>query len=260
MRREVATVPLAQVDLGGEGEPLVMLHGLLGSSRSLLSTGRKLSAWFKVHVLDLRNHGRSPHDALGSFAAMSADVLRWLDDNALERVVLLGHSLGGKVAMRLACDAPSRVERLFVLDIAPRAYVPDSTILDALLEVDLSGVTRRAEVEEQLEDSIRDRATRLFLLTNLVRQGEGFRWMVNLEALKKNFDSVSRSPLTAHDHYAGGVRFIVGGASSYFADEDAVTVRRHFPQAEIVTLEGVGHNVHTEGGDAFLEAIKPVQA
>ncbi|HVS64494.1 MAG TPA: alpha/beta fold hydrolase [Thermoanaerobaculia bacterium] len=263
----MSPVELHVRDLGGGGRPpLVVLHGLYGSSRNWVTAGRALSEHFHVLALDLRNHGQSPHHSGMGYDDLVADVLATLDTQSVERAGVMGHSLGGKVAMALACRAaPERVRELYVLDIAPREYTADTGLLDALLAVDLSRVSRRAEAEEQLADAIPDRALRLFLLTNLVRgpdapdrpdgAGQDYVWQADLEALRSGMSEIRANPLEPGDRFEGPTRFIVGGGSRYVSAGDREVILRHFPKAEIIELEDVGHDVHIEGGDGFLSAV-----
>ncbi len=250
-------VPLAHRDLGGEGKPLLLvLHGLLGSSRNWISAGRELANRFHVIALDLRNHGDSPHTPDTRFDDMVADVLAWLDERAIESVRLMGHSLGGKVAMRLACRFPERAARLLVLDIAPRAYPKGNPVLEAMKRTDLDSLESRREVDQSLARSIPDAPTRAFVLTNLVKDREGrLAWRCGLDGLYASIDTMRASPLDPGDRYAGSTVFIVGGQSSYFVESDESAVREHFPNAAIETLANAGHNVHFDAREAFVDAV-----
>ncbi|MDV7394678.1 alpha/beta fold hydrolase, partial [Arthrospira platensis SPKY1] len=158
--------------------PCIVLHGLLGSSRNWMSVAQKMAIHGTVHTLDVRNHGQSPHCDSMSYPEMAGDVLRWMDDRGIAKAVLLGHSMGGKIAMRLACSAPERVAALIVVDIAPRAYKPRwEREFAAMLALPLERMTSRAQAEEALSESIRDWAFRKFLCTNLERSEDGtLRW------------------------------------------------------------------------------------
>jgi esterase len=250
------TVELFVRDLGGEGQPpLVVLHGLYGSSRNWVTVGRALADHFHVLAVDLRNHGQSPHHPDMRYAALVSDVLATVDRLGLPRVHLMGHSLGGKVAMALACAAGERVRRLFVLDIAPRVYAADTSLLDALLAVDLGGVSRRGEVDEQLAGVIRDPGLRAFLLTNLVHAGGRYDWQIDLRALRAGMPDIRDNPLREGDRFDGPSLFLAGGLSRYVTEKDRPAILRHFPRARIEWLAGAGHNVHTDGGDDFLRAV-----
>ncbi len=230
---------------------------MLGSSRNWTGTGKALGELFHVHAVDLPNHGHSPRMPRAPVAAMAASVLEWMDAIDLDRVTLMGHSLGGKVAMRLAVDHAPRVERLFVLDIAPKAYPVDSAIPDALLALDLSRVGTRAEAEAALEPAIPSQKTRWFLLTNLSRQDDGsYAWDVPLETIRDHMAVWNPTTLGPGDVYAGPTLFVAGGRSDYLTRSDFASARAHFPHAELVVLPDVGHNVHIDGGQAFLDAVR----
>lgn len=242
---------------GASGPPLVILHGMLGSSRNWTSSGKKLAAFSRPSALDLPNHGESPRTDHASVDDMADRVLAWMDANVEGSAVLMGHSLGGKVAMRLACDRPQRVDRLLVLDIAPRGYAPDTRTLDAMLAVDLARVQSRQDADDQLAERISDQATRWFLLTNLERTDEGsYTWSAPLRRIRDHIPEWTQPLLRADDRFEGPCRFIAGGRSSYVSRSDFEAARAHFPAADLVVLPDSGHNVHIEGGDAFVDAVR----
>lgn len=245
-------------DYGGAGRPpLVVMHGLLGSARNWAGTGKRLAEHYHVLALDLPNHGASPALDPADYPSMVRALLATLDGLGLERVTLMGHSLGGKVAMCSACWHPSRVERLLVLDIAPRQYVPDYRSFDAMQAVDLGRVSQRTDAETQMSEFGLSDSHRLFLLTNLVRTDEGtYRWAVDLELLRRQLPLFTAPPLRPQDRYEGPTRFIVGGGSRYWTEGDLEIALRHFPRADVVVLPDSGHNVHIEGGAQFLSAVQ----
>lgn len=242
-------------ELGGDGPPLVVLHGLYGSSRNWATAGKLLAASFRVVALDLRNHGESAHAPEMSYPLLAADVAETLDRLGFARVVLLGHSLGGKTAMRLACDVPQRVVHLIVADIAPKRYAVDPSPVEAMLAVSLAGVTRRAEVEEQLTARLGDASLVRFLSTNLERTGDGFAWRIDLEAIRRSLPSLGESPVADGDRFDGPVDFFAGEKSPYFASGDLEPARRFFPQARAHVLAGSGHDVHIDARDEFVAAV-----
>lgn len=246
-------------DLGGAGKPpLVILHGFLGSSRNWQTAGRDLAERFHVLALDLRNHGSSPHAEEMSYEALVDDVLGWLDRNDVERPVLLGHSMGGKVAMRLACRHPERLRRLVVVDIAPKDYhwKERPVELGALNALDLSQLASRAEAEQRLEPAVADWGMRKFYLTNLERTADDrWRWQVNLPVLTATVEELEKSSLGPNDRYAGPALFIVGGKSRYVQPADAALIQRHFPAAKIATLPESGHNPHMEARAEFVRTV-----
>jgi len=246
-------------DLGGEGKvPLVVLHGLLGSSRNWLGAGPQLAAARQVWALDLRNHGQSPHAEPMHYAAMVEDVIGWLDQRGLASVELLGHSLGGKVAMALACRHPTRVRRLLVVDIAPKDYLLRAHRAEfaAMHELQLDHLRSRAEAELRLEARVPDLGMRKFLLTNLERaEGGGWRWAINLPGLTKALPELECTPLAEGDRYDGPTRFILGEKSPYVVAADHAGIRGHFPRADFVVIAGSGHNPHIDAREAFTRAV-----
>ncbi len=252
-------IALAHRDLGGAGRPpLVLLHGLLGSSRNWQTAGADLSARHHVLAPDLRNHGRSPHAEPMSYPAMMDDVLAWLDAQGLRRATFVGHSMGGKVAMLLASRHPGRVERLVVVDIAPRGYYwpGHRASFAAMNELNLADLRSRAEAELRFEARVPSYGTRKFLTTNLERtEAGGWFWQVNLPVLTAALPAMEANPLQPDDRYTGPVTFIAGGRSVYIEPEDHATIRAHFPRAEVVTIPDSGHSPHMEARAAFVTAV-----
>lgn len=231
---------------------------MLGSSRNWQTAGRDLAARFHVFAPDLRNHGTSPHAATMSYEEMTADVLAWLDAQGLARVTLLGHSMGGKVAMLLACRHPERVERLVVVDIAPKSYFwpGHRQSFAAMNELNLADLRSRAEAEMRFEARVPSWPMRKFLTTNLERSADGrWFWQVNLPVVTQALPELEKNPLRADDRYAGATRFIAGETSNYIEAEDHAAMRAHFPAAEIRVVTGAGHNPHMETREAFVAAV-----
>ncbi len=264
--RPVDTVPpvmpiLAHRDFGGAGKPpLVILHGLLGSARNWQSAGRDLAAHFHVCALDLRNHGESFHAAEMTYAIMAADVLAWLDVRGWKRVHLMGHSLGGKVAMLLACRYPGRVHRLVVVDIAPKAY-PRSHLreFDAMHALDVAALPSRGEAERRMKATVPEWGVRQFLLSNLERRddGAGFRWTINLPALTAALPTLEADFLTTDDRFDGETLFVLGGRSRYFVrDEDEARVTAHLANVRYATIAESGHNPHFETRERFVAIVR----
>ena len=248
-------------DFGGIGKPpLVIIHGLLGSSRNWRGAGADLSAHFHVLAVDLRNHGQSPHASEQSFELLAADVLEFLDDHGLERAHVLGHSLGGKIAMRLACDAPERVESLYVVDIALRPYPSDPRPFQALLRLDLEALSSRREADDILKPDIPDRGTRQFVLMNLQRgEGGSLTWDANIPAIAASLAGLRKSPLGAEEQFDGDTLFIAGGQSKFVGREDEKDILRHFPRARIHVLAKAGHFPHVEDRAGFVRAVREAE-
>jgi pimeloyl-ACP methyl ester carboxylesterase len=243
----------------GSGPPAVILHGLLGSGRNWQGIATALGAKFDVVLPDLRNHGGSPWDAEAGYSALVADVLALLDRLGLARVRLVGHSMGGKVAMALALTAPDRVERLVVVDIAPVAYGPGlDELLAAMRALDLGRMTRRAEADAALSAAVPDRSVRAFLVQNLEQRPEGLAWRVNLDVLLPAMPVIRGFPeMPVVRPFAGPTCFIHGERSDYVRPEHEPAIRQLFPAAELHTVAGAGHWVHAERTEAFLAALLP---
>jgi pimeloyl-ACP methyl ester carboxylesterase len=251
------TVALSYKSQGAAGPFVVILHGLLGSSGNWRTIARKLGETHRVFCLDLRNHGASPHVDTMSYPAMADDVRAFLDDHGIDAATVIGHSMGGKTAMRLALDAPARVRRLVVVDIAPTVSRHDhGPTLTAMASLDLQRVTRRADAEAMLMASIPDAATRMFVLQNLAGARAGFAWRINLEGIARSMPALLDFPVDpAAQPYPGPARFLRGADSDYVGPGDETAIRALFPRAEIVTVDGAGHWVHAEQPARFLEAL-----
>jgi pimeloyl-ACP methyl ester carboxylesterase len=252
------TLELAHDAFDAAGPPVVILHGLLGSARNWTSIAKELAASHRVFALDLRNHGRSPWAATMSFDEMAGDVAAFIERHGLGALTLIGHSLGGKVAMRLALTRPELIERLLVVDVAPVAYAHSfGPFVEAMRQVDLAAVQRRGDADLQLRDAVPDAVLRNFLLQNLVKTDAGFVWRVNLEALAANMDALLGFPMPAADAaYGGPTLFIAGGRSHYLTPEHQPLIERLFPNAEHAVIAGAGHWLHAECPAEFLADVR----
>lgn len=253
-----APLTLAVRELGGTGAPLVVLHGLLGSSRNWQSAGVALAErGHRVLAVDLRNHGVSPWGDDCGYPALAGDVVACLERLALGPVHLVGHSMGGKTAMRLAMDRPDLVARLTIVDIAPRAYADRVRVeFAAMNALDLSAVTSRKDAEEKLAAQVPEWGMRQFILTNLGQDAEGrWRWTVHRAALTAALPAILGNPLSPGEVFAGPTRFLRGGKSDYIRDADLAAIRAHFPSADLVTLPESGHNPHFDARAGFVDAV-----
>lgn len=237
---------------------LVLLHGLLGSSRNWTTIGRALQDRFDVHILDLRNHGSSAHAESMRWAELVGDLEAYLENACLQEVVLMGHSLGGKIAMRFACAFPDKVRRLVIVDIAAKAYPPyHDKEFRAMKSIDVSELSSRREAEAALEPMVPDWAMRQFLLTNLVRDNttDAFHWQANIEALHASLPHIRQNSLLETDRYMGPTLLIRGAKSDFIVDGDAEEMRHWFPHLQELVVPNAGHNVHVENRSGFLDAL-----
>jgi esterase len=243
----------------GDGPPVAILHGLFGSGRNWRSAAQHLAAHYRVLAFDLRNHGASPWADGMAYDAMVEDLRASLQARGLDHAALLGHSMGGKVAMLAALLYPAEVDRLIVVDVAPVPNPPNLLgYVRAMRAVDLRGITRRSEVDALLSGAIPNATERAFLLQNLLIADGSARWRLNLEAIERDFPEISGFPyLPADTAYRGPTLFIAGARSNYLQPKDEPAIRRLFPQARIIRIEGAGHWIHAEQPDAFLRAVRP---
>lgn len=239
----------------GQGQPLILLHGLFGSGNNWGTVAKHFSQCFQVISVDLRNHGSSPHSDSQTYAELSQDLAELCDALNLNTVHLLGHSLGGKVAMQFATQFPQRVDKLVVVDMAMRAYADAHThLIDAMMAVDLSAMRSRNEVDLALSSNINQVAVRQFLLMNLVKSGQQFAWRINLAALKANYPAMQQAVYESA-LYDKPCLFIRGQYSDYVNDDDIDHIKAHFTQAQFASLPA-GHWVHAEQPQAFIALVE----
>jgi esterase len=239
----------------GQGEPIVILHGLLGTLDNWQTLGKKLAEHFTVYLVDQRNHGRSPHDDLHSYPAMAEDLHHFMESHWMFKASLIGHSMGGKTAMHFARTHPDMVDKLMVVDIAPKPYPGGhETIIEALHDLDLDRIESRGQANEALASSISDEGIRQFLLKNLSRsKSGGYQWKMNLPALWAHYEAILASPEAPP--FDGNTLFIRGGQSDYIQQADEPLLREHFPNARLETIPQAGHWVHAEAPDELLKLL-----
>jgi esterase len=242
----------------GQGQPLLVLHGLFGLSDNWATFAKSMSSNFRVILPDLRNHGQSPHSPVFDYPSMTMDILELAEDLGLQEFILLGHSLGGKIAMGLALDYPERLKKLVIVDISPRKYPPNMEhlqILNAMLSVDLSIATKRSDVESQLKPKIGSDRTRQLLLKNICWSDRNrLGWRLNLKSIGDNLPLVMGG-IESNNIYEKPALFIRGGRSAYIKDEDTESILQLFPAAVIKTIASAGHWVHADAFGEFLAVV-----
>jgi pimeloyl-ACP methyl ester carboxylesterase len=239
----------------GQGEPIVILHGLFGSSDNWLTQAKLFSEQFRVIAVDLRNHGQSPHDERFDYESMVGDLQEFFDDHGLAKATLIGHSMGGKAAMNFALAHPDEVGRLIVVDIAPRVYdLEHYVIADGLAAIPVGELSSRKEAETILGEYVSDLGTRQFLLKNLQRNpNKGFTWKMNLKVIREKLGNVG-ADLIYGGTFTAPVLFVRGNRSSYVLDTDIPHIREIFPQVEVQTMD-TGHWVQAEKPEEFVDIV-----
>ncbi len=240
----------------GEGEPLIIIHGLFGSARNWGSIARSLGEIRQVHCLDLRNHGSSPWDGHMSYEEMAEDVAAYIERRGLAPCDILGHSMGGKTAMQLALTRPDLLERLIVVDIAPVGYIRESfpEYIRAMQNADLTRLHRRADIDSELAPAIPDPSLRAFLMQNLVSEHGRFHWRINLDGIAPNLPAIIDFP--AHrTTFDGPTTFLAGERSDYIRPRDEAEMKRLFPRHKLIEIGQSGHWPHAEQPERFLELV-----
>ena len=239
----------------GEGQPLVILHGLFGNSDNWQTHANKLSEYFRVILVDQRNHGRSNWSDEFSYDLLAEDLNELFIDLNLKKTILLGHSMGGKTAIRFTQLHPNKVEKLIIVDIGVKEYPMHHTeILNGLHSIDLEKVTTRSEAEEILSKYISSNGVRQFLLKNLywIEKGK-LAWRMNIPVLEKEMPAILS--VLPDDEIFNSTLFIRGKLSNYILDEDILQLEEQFSDFHIETIENAGHWVHAEAPIEFVEKV-----
>ena len=249
---------LHRTEIGETGSRVVFCHGLFGQGRNWTQAAKALSAEHRVLLLDMPNHGRSPWTETFDYLELAELVAAELGD---EPVALVGHSMGGKIAMCLALRHPELVERLAVVDVAPVAYPSGREFvgyIETMQGLDLASLGSRSEAEDALREAVPNPVVRSFLLQNLRRSDDGWRWQLNLDLLGDSMPGLTGWPAEALGEatYDGPVLWVGGADSDYIADEHAEEMDRRFPRNRRVLVKGAGHWVHSEQPEVFLEVLR----
>lgn len=239
----------------GSGHPLFVLHGVFGSADNWQTVGKELADDFTVYLIDQRNHGNSPHDDAMNYEVMTDDLQELIRDEGLDSIYLMGHSMGGKAAMHFATIHPDLIDKLIVVDIAPKYYSPHhQQIFKGFRSVDLANVKSRKEADDGMAKIIPEFGVRQFILKNLTRGNNGFAWKINLAAIEKNIEIIGEG-LPDNAVFEKATLFIGGTKSKYIQEEDERIIKRHFPSSTIEMIDGAGHWVHAEKPRELLEKV-----
>lgn len=238
------------------GTPLLVFHGLFGMLDNWGNFGKEMGAFFPVHLIDLRNHGKSFHSPEMSHDDLADDILRYMDYYKLDKINLLGHSLGGKAVMQFAIKYPVKVEKLIVVDISPKAYPPHHQgIIKALETVDFEKATSRNDVEEILHQYIPEKSVIQFLTKNLYwTDDKKLNWRFNLKTLSEKYTEFVSNAIK-YGMFSGDTLFIAGAKSNYILPQDEFQIKQQFPKASVVTIKNAGHWVQAENPVDFSAAV-----
>jgi esterase len=241
----------------GSGKPLIILHGLFGMSDNWLTIARRIARKHAVYLPDQRNHGDSLHAQEFSYEVLANDLDEFIQEHRLGEVRLIGHSMGGKVAMCHALNHPDRVEKLVIVDMAPKSYYHPyfKTVLEFMLDLDLSRFKKRTEIDEALKEVIRNDGFRQLILKNLHRGENGYRWKLNVKSLHDNLDLIFNA-IGDGRSYGKPALFVRGGQSDFVLDEDEPAIKALFPGASLVTIPAAGHWLHVDAEEALCGYLR----
>jgi pimeloyl-ACP methyl ester carboxylesterase len=241
----------------GSGEPLIILHGFMGSLDNWHTLATQFGSSHHVFSLDQRNHGKSPHSDEHSIDLMVADLKNFIETKGLNNVSLLGHSMGGKVVMKFTLQYPNLVKTLVVVDIAPRQYQRGhDDVFEAIFAVDLTKIENRKQAEEMMLPFVADFGTRQFLLKNLERQEDGkYTWKMNLRTLHIDYHEIVK-PIESDMPFLGPTLVVKGGNSRYISTQDEADFKQLFPNYQLQVIANAGHWVHAEAPKEFASAIE----
>ncbi len=240
--------------ISGQGHPLIILHGLLGTSDNWQTIANQMSENFTVCLLDLRNHGRSFHSDIFNYDAMVEDVIHFMESHWIQSADFIGHSMGGKVAMNLALREPDLVNKLIVADIGVKNYPPGHLIIfEALRGLDLKTLPNRKSAQDFLMEKLHDHGVVQFLLKNLTREKDGgFSWKMNLDGIIDNYTKIMAG-LNTNETFTKPTLFVKGANSNYILNEDQIDILHFFPDALFETIPEAGHWLHADQPEIFTK-------
>jgi len=240
----------------GQGDPIIILHGLFGMLDNWQTIAKKLAEEYTVFILDQRNHGKSPHHPDFTYPILAEDLKEFMEQNWIYKSHIIGHSMGGKAAIQFALDYPDMVDKLIVVDIAPKKYIGGhQVIFEALYSLNLANIEKRNEAEEKLAERIPEFGVRQFLMKNLTRRKEGgFAWKMNLDAIHNHYQDILAE--IEGETTEVPTLFVNGGQSKYVTKEDHGPIQTLFPSTTFKTIEDAGHWVHAEKPKELIQMIE----
>jgi len=243
----------------GKGQPLIILHGLYGMSDNWHTHAKLLADNFKVYIPDMRNHGQSGHSNFFNYNVMAEDIGEFIETHKIENPIIMGHSMGGKVAMKFTLDNPDLVSKLIVIDMSMRQYKLNDfhyQLIYAMLAIDFTKVHSREEVEDCLAQTIHDQRIRMFIMKNLYWiEHKTLSWRLNLNAIFNNIDAIFEE-IQSPQQFNKPSLFIRGEQSDYILDEDFIQLRKNFPQAILKTIPNAGHWVQADEPKKFMDSLQ----
>lgn len=242
----------------GKGQPLIILHGLFGMSDNWMTISKRIAKKHTVFLPDIRNHGLSPHTDDFNYELIAGDLDEFISQQNLNEVRLIGHSMGGKAVMRFSLEFPEKVEKLVLVDIAPKKYehLFFRNLLNFMVQLDLEKFNNRADIDETFKKVIPSLGVRQFILKNISRLDDlSFEWKINVPALSNNLDEIF-AEISSANTFEKPVLVVRGAKSDYVLDEDMVSIKQLFPNADLVTIANAGHWLHVEAEDAFCDQLK----
>lgn len=242
----------------GEGQSLIILHGLYGLSDNWATIARRIAKDYKVYVPDQRNHGYSPHDSTFNYYALVDDLLEFMEQHDIKNPVLMGHSMGGKVAMNFALEYPENVDRLVVIDMGIRKsniHSIHQTIIQAMESVDFDKLLSRQEIDNHLSNYISAKPLRMFIMKNLKRYSSNrLGWKINLPVIKENMENIGEG-IQSNNHFEKPALFVKGGKSDYLTEAEYGDIKKIFPQAVISEIPEATHWLHVDSPEKFCNIV-----
>ncbi len=250
----------------GEGEPIIIAHGLFGMSDNWIPVAKKLAEKYKVYVPDMRNHGNSLHSENHTYRAMSCDLFEFIEDKNIEKAIFIGHSMGGKTVLQFAENFPERVKKMIIEDISPAKYTPSNEffksalnhklLLENLKTVNLNTFKNRTELTAFVNKKFKNPFLIQLILKNIKKEKTGFAWKINIEAFYKNLSEMRREIKLSENVKTIETLFIFGGNSPYFREKDKEYIKTFLPKSEIKIIPGAGHLIHIEKEKEFISEIE----
>jgi esterase len=241
----------------GQGDPVIILHGLFGMSDNWASIGKRISEnGYSVYIPDLRNHGNSPHSDDLNYEILSNDLSEFINKHLIKNPIIIGHSLGGKIAMNFALENPADVKKLIVVDIGTKEYpVHNIDVLDAFLSIDITNASSRNKVEEQIAAIMPLEKVRQLMMKNIYRRADNrFEWKLNIESINNNFSNIF-DKVKSKNKFTNPTLFIKGELSNYISTSDFPEIKDLFPNAELQMIQGATHWVHADKPGEFIDTV-----